>query len=60
MWTLMIPSIRHCFERRTRRDISIRSWCRLCFGFLTGPELDAFLERDRAQTEAVLKEIGLA
>ncbi len=28
--------------------------------FLTGPELDAFLERDRAQTEAVLKDIGLA
>ena len=28
--------------------------------FLSGPELDAFLERDRAQTEAVLKEIGLA
>ena len=28
--------------------------------FLTGPALDAFLERDRAQTEAVLKELGLA
>jgi len=28
--------------------------------FLAGPELDAFLERDRTQTEAVLKEIGLA
>ncbi len=28
--------------------------------FLSGPELEAFLERDRAQTEAVLKEIGLA
>lgn len=28
--------------------------------FLTGPELDAFLARDREQTEAVLKEIGLA
>jgi putative tricarboxylic transport membrane protein len=28
--------------------------------FLAGPELEAFLERDRTQTEAVLKEIGLA
>ena len=28
--------------------------------FLTGPDLDAFLERDRALTETVLKEIGLA
>lgn len=28
--------------------------------FLTGPALEAFLERDRAQTEAVLKELGLA
>lgn len=28
--------------------------------FLTGPALDAFLQRDRAQTEAVLKEVGLA
>jgi putative tricarboxylic transport membrane protein len=28
--------------------------------FLTGAAFDAFLERDRAQTEAVLKEIGLA
>ena len=28
--------------------------------FLSGPEFDAFLERDRTQTEAVLKEIGLA
>jgi putative tricarboxylic transport membrane protein len=28
--------------------------------FLTGPQLESFLERDRAQTETVLKEIGLA
>jgi putative tricarboxylic transport membrane protein len=28
--------------------------------FLTGSQLEAFLERDRTQTEAVLKEIGLA
>ena len=28
--------------------------------FLSGPQLDAFLERDRGQMEAVLKEIGLA
>ncbi|MBX6746207.1 MAG: tripartite tricarboxylate transporter substrate binding protein [Acetobacteraceae bacterium] len=28
--------------------------------FLTGPALEAFLQRDRAQTEAVLKEVGLA
>lgn len=28
--------------------------------FLTGAEFDAFLARDRAQTEAVLKDIGLA
>ncbi len=28
--------------------------------FMTGAEFDRFLERDRAQTEAVLKDIGLA
>ena len=40
-----------------KETLSTRGWTD---AFLTGPELDAFLERDRAQTEAVLKEIGLA
>ena len=40
-----------------KETLNTRGWTD---AFLTGPELDAFLERDRAQTEAVLKEIGLA
>ena len=40
-----------------KETLNTRGWAD---AFLTGPELDAFLERDRAQTEAVLKEIGLA
>lgn len=40
-----------------KETLKTRDWTD---AFLTGPELDAFLERDRAQTEAVLKEIGLA
>ena len=40
-----------------KETLNTRGWTD---SFLSGPELDAFLERDRAQTEAVLKEVGLA
>jgi putative tricarboxylic transport membrane protein len=44
-----LPAWREILENRGWED-----------AFLTGPAFEQFLERDRVQTEAVLKEIGLA
>lgn len=40
-----------------RRILADRGWED---AFLTGPAFDSFLERDRAETESVLKDLGLA
>jgi putative tricarboxylic transport membrane protein len=40
-----------------REMLTTRDWTD---AYLSGAEFDSFLERDRVQTETVLKEIGLA